>query len=236
MALFRFRQPPASASSSVKLVFLCVVCLVFLVTYRYILRTCAPRVPEQAPSMPTRPHSHLSSHVFTDSDLSRPVAHIDPDRINPETGLSAAVEAALEDPSSPVVSVHYGHPGPRRAKEWGVPSAPETLEKIISPSKDPNFYGVRYLTAPPKPSPPAPDPNSGPTQEELDAVAEMERKEALGSRLRKMAELTAKPRPPYVRTQPPEQYVAMCISVKNQHRDLAEWFKHHYHHLGIRKF
>ncbi|KAI8824419.1 uncharacterized protein EV422DRAFT_485841, partial [Fimicolochytrium jonesii] len=32
------------------------------------------------------------------------------------------------------------------------------------------------------------------------------------------------------------EYVAICLSVKGQVRDLPEWFIHHYHHIGIRRF
>jgi hypothetical protein len=30
--------------------------------------------------------------------------------------------------------------------------------------------------------------------------------------------------------------VAICIVARNQSEDLKEWFRHHYHHLGIRRF
>jgi hypothetical protein len=33
-----------------------------------------------------------------------------------------------------------------------------------------------------------------------------------------------------------EEYVAVCMAVKDQHLDLQEFFIHHYHHLGIRRF
>lgn len=33
-----------------------------------------------------------------------------------------------------------------------------------------------------------------------------------------------------------EEYLAICLSVKDQDRDLPEWFTHHYHHIGIRRF
>ena len=33
-----------------------------------------------------------------------------------------------------------------------------------------------------------------------------------------------------------EEYVAICAAVKDQSLDLREWFIHHYHHLGIRRF
>jgi hypothetical protein len=33
-----------------------------------------------------------------------------------------------------------------------------------------------------------------------------------------------------------EEYVAICVAVKDQSEDLKEWFTHHYHHLGIRRF
>ena len=33
-----------------------------------------------------------------------------------------------------------------------------------------------------------------------------------------------------------EEYVAICMAVKDQSLDLPEWFVHHYHHLGIRRF
>jgi hypothetical protein len=33
-----------------------------------------------------------------------------------------------------------------------------------------------------------------------------------------------------------EEYVAICVAVKDQASDLKEWFSHHYHHLGIRRF
>ncbi|KAH6680518.1 hypothetical protein B0J14DRAFT_695896 [Halenospora varia] len=31
-------------------------------------------------------------------------------------------------------------------------------------------------------------------------------------------------------------YVAICLVIKNQHKDLPEWLVHHYHQLGIRNF
>lgn len=34
----------------------------------------------------------------------------------------------------------------------------------------------------------------------------------------------------------PEEYVAICIAVKDQALDLIEYFVHHYHHMGIRRF
>lgn len=33
-----------------------------------------------------------------------------------------------------------------------------------------------------------------------------------------------------------EEYVAVCMSVKDQSLDLQEFFTHHYHHMGIRRF
>ena len=33
-----------------------------------------------------------------------------------------------------------------------------------------------------------------------------------------------------------EEYMSICIAVKNQHLDLFEWFPHYYHHHGIRRF
>jgi hypothetical protein len=36
--------------------------------------------------------------------------------------------------------------------------------------------------------------------------------------------------------QPEDEYVAVCMAVKDQHLDLQEFFIHHYHHLGIRRF
>ncbi|KAM3075844.1 hypothetical protein ACMFMF_005193 [Clarireedia jacksonii] len=38
---------------------------------------------------------------------------------------------------------------------------------------------------------------------------------------------------PYLRD---DEYVAICMAVKDQHLDLPEFFIHHYHHLGIKKF
>lgn len=35
---------------------------------------------------------------------------------------------------------------------------------------------------------------------------------------------------------PPEDYVAFCVAVKDQAPDLPEFFIHHYHHIGIRRF
>jgi len=33
-----------------------------------------------------------------------------------------------------------------------------------------------------------------------------------------------------------EEYVAICLGVKDQARDLGEWLTHHYHHVGIKRF
>ena len=33
-----------------------------------------------------------------------------------------------------------------------------------------------------------------------------------------------------------EEYVAICMAVKDQSLDLPEWLIHHYHHLGVRRF
>jgi Glycosyltransferase family 92 len=33
-----------------------------------------------------------------------------------------------------------------------------------------------------------------------------------------------------------EEYVAVCVAMRNQTRDLPEWLTHHYHHLGIKRF
>ncbi|TVY48772.1 hypothetical protein LOCC1_G003364 [Lachnellula occidentalis] len=35
---------------------------------------------------------------------------------------------------------------------------------------------------------------------------------------------------------PPDDYVAFCVAVKDQATDLPEFFIHHYHHIGIRRF
>jgi hypothetical protein len=35
---------------------------------------------------------------------------------------------------------------------------------------------------------------------------------------------------------PADEYLAICISVKDQADDLVEFFVHHYHHIGIRRF
>lgn len=35
---------------------------------------------------------------------------------------------------------------------------------------------------------------------------------------------------------PEDEYLAICMAVKDQHLDLPEFFIHHYHHLGIRRF
>lgn len=41
---------------------------------------------------------------------------------------------------------------------------------------------------------------------------------------------------PYDAVGRPDEYVAVCISVKDQALDLIEFFVHHYHHMGIRRF
>lgn len=49
------------------------------------------------------------------------------------------------------------------------------------------------------------------------------------------ATFTKNPYPPL----PPgdeEEYMSICIAVKNQHLDLLEWFPHYYYHHGIRRF
>ena len=33
-----------------------------------------------------------------------------------------------------------------------------------------------------------------------------------------------------------EEYMSICLAVKNQHLDLLEWFPHYYYHHGIRRF
>lgn len=33
-----------------------------------------------------------------------------------------------------------------------------------------------------------------------------------------------------------DEYLAICLTIKDQYADLAEWLTHHYHHLGIRRF
>ncbi|KAI9641830.1 hypothetical protein NHQ30_009690 [Ciborinia camelliae] len=33
-----------------------------------------------------------------------------------------------------------------------------------------------------------------------------------------------------------DEYVSVCMAVKNQAEDLPEWFVHHYYHLGIKRF
>ncbi|KAJ9144899.1 Glycosyltranserase family 2 [Pleurostoma richardsiae] len=35
---------------------------------------------------------------------------------------------------------------------------------------------------------------------------------------------------------PPDEYLAMCLAVKNQGRDLPEWLHHHYYNMGVGKF
>ena len=49
------------------------------------------------------------------------------------------------------------------------------------------------------------------------------------------ASFTKSPYPPL----PPgddDEYMSICIAVKNQHLDLLEWFPHYYYHHGIRRF
>ena len=49
------------------------------------------------------------------------------------------------------------------------------------------------------------------------------------------ATLTRTPYPPL----PPadeDEYMSICIMVKNQHLDLPEWFAHYYYHHGVRRF
>lgn len=49
------------------------------------------------------------------------------------------------------------------------------------------------------------------------------------------ATFTRTPYPPL----PPgddEEYMSICVAVKNQHLDLLEWFPHYYYHHGIRRF
>lgn len=36
--------------------------------------------------------------------------------------------------------------------------------------------------------------------------------------------------------EPDDEYVAICMAVKDQSQDLPEFFIHHYHHIGIRRF
>jgi hypothetical protein len=45
-----------------------------------------------------------------------------------------------------------------------------------------------------------------------------------------------RPPPPSAKDTEGEEYMAICMAVKNQSLDLPEWFVHHYHHLGIRRF
>ncbi|RDW63527.1 hypothetical protein BP6252_11072 [Coleophoma cylindrospora] len=33
-----------------------------------------------------------------------------------------------------------------------------------------------------------------------------------------------------------DEYIAICIAIKDQRQDLKEWMVHHYHHLGIHRF
>ena len=43
----------------------------------------------------------------------------------------------------------------------------------------------------------------------------------------------------YSRPQPssfPDDYLAICVAVKDQQADLSEWLVHHYYHIGIRYF
>lgn len=40
----------------------------------------------------------------------------------------------------------------------------------------------------------------------------------------------------YPPPQPEFEYVAMCVAVRDQARDLPEFLIHHYHHFGIRRF
>lgn len=35
---------------------------------------------------------------------------------------------------------------------------------------------------------------------------------------------------------PNNEYVAMCLSVKNEHHDMIEFINHHYHNMGIHRF
>lgn len=35
---------------------------------------------------------------------------------------------------------------------------------------------------------------------------------------------------------PVDEYVALCLAVKDQAKDMVEFFTHHYHHAGIKRF
>ncbi|EQL00842.1 hypothetical protein G6O67_005415 [Ophiocordyceps sinensis] len=37
-------------------------------------------------------------------------------------------------------------------------------------------------------------------------------------------------------TAPRDEYLAICLAVKDQGLDLPEWLQHHYHHMGVGKF
>jgi hypothetical protein len=39
-----------------------------------------------------------------------------------------------------------------------------------------------------------------------------------------------------VKVEDDEEYIAFCMAVKDQSQDLREFFIHHYHHIGIRRF
>ncbi|KAL8708071.1 MAG: hypothetical protein Q9220_007003 [cf. Caloplaca sp. 1 TL-2023] len=43
-------------------------------------------------------------------------------------------------------------------------------------------------------------------------------------------------RPPPIPPPDNEEYVAICMAVRDQHRELPELLQHHYHHLGVRRF
>ncbi|KAJ3014237.1 hypothetical protein HKX48_005278 [Thoreauomyces humboldtii] len=124
-----FRQT-GSASTSVKLGFLCLVCIVCLITVfessKAATRTSSMTAttgslaiaPNRPPS-PTRPLPF--SHVYTDPGLGRPISDSEeiPDSPLGPSGLSLAIEAALRGNPKPETEGPAKEPGEAKVKDKG---------------------------------------------------------------------------------------------------------------------
>lgn len=72
-------------------------------------------------------------------------------------------------------------------------------------------------------------------QPDLDEKARLSNKLASPADSGIEATFTKTPYPP-IAPGDDEEYMSICIAVKNQHLDLLEWFPHYYYHHGIRRF
>ncbi|KAL3417480.1 hypothetical protein PVAG01_10490 [Phlyctema vagabunda] len=70
----------------------------------------------------------------------------------------------------------------------------------------------------------------------ISTKTKKKKKKRPASASKTVATATPDPATSNIETMSDEEYVAICICIKDQREELAEFLVHHYHHLGIRRF